>query len=213
MFWCAEAELALTRYRAYDPELGRWLSRDPLENAELSVGPNLYAYVNNNPISNVDPLGLCTGTTLCKCLQPQNVAACSEAGIIATGAAQVAQRAAPVAQEAAKYAPRCAGIIDALPARVQALTIEYETVAPTLIRDYRDRLEAMRYLDPGILGRGVPLWTDVMVRLDREFMEIVELMMARYGMSEARAQQLLAQFVNFFPEEWGTAAAAGQLVP
>ena len=40
--------LVLTWYRAYDPDMGRWLSADPLENVTgrvaemLSEGPNLY---------------------------------------------------------------------------------------------------------------------------------------------------------------------------
>ena len=59
MFWSSEARLSLTRFRAYDAELGRWLSRDPLRRAEVEQGPNLYAYVGNNPINRVDPLGLC----------------------------------------------------------------------------------------------------------------------------------------------------------
>jgi RHS repeat-associated protein len=59
MFWSSEAQLSLTLYRAYDPQLGRWLSRDPLRNAEQLEGPNLYAYVGNNPINATDPLGLC----------------------------------------------------------------------------------------------------------------------------------------------------------
>ena len=58
MFWCAEARLSVTLFRAFDPELGRWLSRDPLDNAEVQEGANLYAYVGNNPINAVDPLGL-----------------------------------------------------------------------------------------------------------------------------------------------------------
>jgi RHS repeat-associated protein len=58
MFWCSEAGLALTRLRAYDPDLGRWLSRDPLDKAEMQEGPNLYAYVGDNPVNFVDPLGL-----------------------------------------------------------------------------------------------------------------------------------------------------------
>jgi len=59
MFWAAEASLAITRYRAYDPEAGRWLSRDPLQDAEEAEGANLYAYVADNPVNAVDPLGLC----------------------------------------------------------------------------------------------------------------------------------------------------------
>lgn len=47
--------LSLTMYRAYDPELGRWPSRDPLGE---SAGINLYAFVANDPINRVDPLGL-----------------------------------------------------------------------------------------------------------------------------------------------------------
>ncbi len=49
---------SLSRYRAYDAELGRWLSRDPLRDAERSQGANLYTYASNNPIDATDPLGL-----------------------------------------------------------------------------------------------------------------------------------------------------------
>ncbi len=58
MFWTPEASLNLTWFRAYDPKLGRWLSRDPLQDAETEEGPNLYSYVGNNPVNWVDPLGL-----------------------------------------------------------------------------------------------------------------------------------------------------------
>ena len=51
-------KLNLTWYRAYSPELGRWLSRDPI--AE-SGGWNLYAYVRNAPVKLNDLLGLRQG--------------------------------------------------------------------------------------------------------------------------------------------------------
>jgi RHS repeat-associated protein len=47
--------LNLTLHRAYHPTLGRWLSRDPIEERG---GLNLYGYVENNPINATDPLGL-----------------------------------------------------------------------------------------------------------------------------------------------------------
>jgi RHS repeat-associated protein len=58
MFWLEEAGLNLTRFRAYDPNLGRWLSRDPLKDAEVNEGYNLFSYVRNNPVNLIDPLGL-----------------------------------------------------------------------------------------------------------------------------------------------------------
>jgi RHS repeat-associated protein len=59
MFWTPEASLNLTMFRAYDPATGRWLSRDPLEDAEIEEGHNLYTYVRNNPVNLIDPFGLC----------------------------------------------------------------------------------------------------------------------------------------------------------
>jgi len=51
----SKSNLDLATYRAYDPDLGRWLSRDPIaENGGL----NLYAYVGNSPATYLDPLGL-----------------------------------------------------------------------------------------------------------------------------------------------------------
>ena len=43
------------QYRGYAPDLGRWLSVDPLGAID---GPNAYPYVRNGPLGSVDPLGL-----------------------------------------------------------------------------------------------------------------------------------------------------------
>jgi RHS repeat-associated protein len=51
----APSGLLLTVNRVYDPNLGRWFSRDP---AGEQGGLNLYAYVNGNPIALSDPEGL-----------------------------------------------------------------------------------------------------------------------------------------------------------
>ena len=41
----------------YDPNTGRWLSRDPYSEID---GANLYSYVHQNPIGNFDSYGLLT---------------------------------------------------------------------------------------------------------------------------------------------------------
>jgi RHS repeat-associated protein len=43
------------RARYYDPEIGRFLSEDPLG---FEAGVNFYAYVGNNPVNANDPMGL-----------------------------------------------------------------------------------------------------------------------------------------------------------
>jgi RHS repeat-associated protein len=92
MFWSPEANLALTHFRAYDPNLGRWLSRDPLRHAEVKEGPNMYAYVRNEPIGRRDPSGLiCNDTVECTCLRQP--CTCAAAGLSAAG--NTAAAAAP----------------------------------------------------------------------------------------------------------------------
>jgi RHS repeat-associated protein len=55
-----ETGLVYYGYRYYAPEMGRWLSRDPIaEKGEI----NLYGFVGNNAVNQVDYLGniLCSG--------------------------------------------------------------------------------------------------------------------------------------------------------
>lgn len=55
--------------RVYEATTGRWLTRDP---AGFVDGPNLYQYVQSNPLASRDPLGLmCT----------RAVGACGQAGM------------------------------------------------------------------------------------------------------------------------------------
>jgi RHS repeat-associated protein len=58
-FWskCTDDETGLLYYgqRFYDPAAGRWLSRDPIEEAG---GMNLFGFVRNSPANRVDPIGL-----------------------------------------------------------------------------------------------------------------------------------------------------------
>jgi RHS repeat-associated protein len=50
-----ETGLLYYGYRYYDPETGRWLNRDSIEE---SGGLNLYGFVGNDPVNGVDVLGM-----------------------------------------------------------------------------------------------------------------------------------------------------------
>jgi RHS repeat-associated protein len=71
MFFHEPSGLYLTRYRAYDPRFGRWLSRDPLGEVPWGLtdmgsqylsrflgAANLFAYVRDNPANLTDSEGL-----------------------------------------------------------------------------------------------------------------------------------------------------------
>ncbi len=55
-YYDAETNLHYNYHRYYDPQLGRYISQDPIG---LAGGVNGYIYVYNNPLGLIDPLGLC----------------------------------------------------------------------------------------------------------------------------------------------------------
>ncbi|MBQ6924552.1 MAG: hypothetical protein IJQ73_07920, partial [Kiritimatiellae bacterium] len=54
-YYDAETGLYYYGYRYYSPELGRWLTRDPIEE---DGGDNLYAFCGNNGVNRIDGRGL-----------------------------------------------------------------------------------------------------------------------------------------------------------
>ena len=58
-----ETDLLYYGYRYYSPALGRWLSRDPIEE---KGGLNLYAFVNNDPVNKWDLYGF---SPYCVCVR------------------------------------------------------------------------------------------------------------------------------------------------
>jgi RHS repeat-associated protein len=53
-FFDAESELHYNWNRYYDPQSGRYITRDPIG---LKGGMNTYIYANNRPLKNIDPTG------------------------------------------------------------------------------------------------------------------------------------------------------------
>lgn len=75
-FYEPTSQFLLTRFRMYNPSVGRWISRDPIENTG-----NVFTYVGNQPIAYLDPTGL--KETRCECINWNEVRNAANAGAAA----------------------------------------------------------------------------------------------------------------------------------
>jgi RHS repeat-associated protein len=71
-FQLETSSLSQNGWRDYDPSLGRYVEADPIG---LGGGQNLYAYVNGDPLNEVDPLGLQSGNVghTCRLVSEQGI--------------------------------------------------------------------------------------------------------------------------------------------
>jgi RHS repeat-associated protein len=118
--WSGNAGLYYYGFRFYDPNLQRWLNRDPLGE---QGGVNLYNFVGSAPINLIDPHGECT--------IPYPLMVTSESagpwgwaalGLLATGVAAYEIATLPPAQPAPPppvvYSPPVAGNVNAPPTSI-----------------------------------------------------------------------------------------------
>jgi RHS repeat-associated protein len=199
MFWSAETELSLTHFRAYDSELGRWLSRDPLQDAEIRSGPNLYAYAVNNPINRIDPDGLIPKTTDLCAKEP---GLCLAIGAGTSGAGAAASRSPSAIQAAGEQIARCG---QAVWGRVQAIA-ERVPEALRLSQQYLDDLvadipsgERMLNFAKGGLPQFYPGYPQFLIEVDAAFADAAALIAARYGISLEQAAALLTRYLGYAP--------------
>jgi RHS repeat-associated protein len=229
MLWVPEASLGLTHFRAYDPDQGRWLSRDPLGNAEIKQGPNLYAYVRNEPVSRIDPEGLCTGSSLCACVRStEMMAVCTQAGILAEQAAEHAdeitevlevEAAAPEAIHCAEsFGPEFESIstditesdIPAEPNiadvgdRIGDLAENWSESGEASYDSYLEQLNNFRDIAGEINGVGGPrpLLPQDLVTLDNIFNNLARALSNRTGLDFGEAWRVISLAVDFDPDLW-----------
>ena len=184
--------------REYDPETGRWTTKDPIGFA--GGDGNLYAYVGNDPVNSVDLDGLagflnsCSVSPVCAiALAPRATAVVLFANRIAEPASRALQGARTTCPAVANAAANVASTLPSLGDRILALEASYPSAAEdfALFRDLA-----------GTRGSFLRTWTLDMIRVDRAFYEIAEQLAARAGITFNQAWNLLARTVGFDPETW-----------
>ncbi|HEY9778398.1 MAG TPA: RHS repeat-associated core domain-containing protein, partial [Planktothrix sp.] len=117
--------LNLTMTRAFSPTIGRWLSRDRAES-----GPNLYAYVSNDPLNLVDPTGLFGA--FANGASGAGSGAGGGSGVGGGGGGQPPEdpekprRSKPYCQRKDPEDPNCKGLIDEIKAKMAQITNEID---------------------------------------------------------------------------------------
>jgi RHS repeat-associated protein len=205
MFWASEAALAVTRFRTYDPQLGRWLSRDPLGDAERKQGPNLYAYVRNEPINQVDRSGLmCNNTVDCTCLRQP--CTCAMAGLRAAAApiAGVAAAANQAGNNVVNFVQSCGQnawqtlsteiTADDFPDQLQSIAVRAQDLA--------NRFNTTVTPADFELVEEANIQTQELYDVETEFYELATDMATEEGISLEDAWQKLAELVRFDPNQW-----------
>ena len=122
-FLTAQANAIMYFARPYDPNLQRWLTRDPIGE---QGGLNLYGYVDNNPINEVDPLGQAGEATAVAyptlLMTPEQIAAANAAAARAAARAAIAAAAAATTSFCPKPNDPCSGLRNQLNDHIRKLT-------------------------------------------------------------------------------------------